>query len=64
MSLLLVDYIETACNSLKSHRSRSILTTLGIAIGIASVTTILALSHGVTDLSIQRGHLCCLSGIT
>lgn len=49
MSLLLVDYIETACNSLKSHRSRSILTTLGIAIGIASVTTILALSHGVTE---------------
>lgn len=49
MSLLLVDYIETATNSLKRNRSRTILTTLGIAIGIASVTTILALSHGVTD---------------
>lgn len=49
MSILLVDYIETATNSLKNHRSRTILTTLGIAIGIASVTTILALAHGVTE---------------
>lgn len=49
MSLLLVDYIETAVNSLKNNRSRTVLTTLGIAIGIASVTTILALAHGVTE---------------
>lgn len=49
MSLLLVDYIETAANSLKNNRSRTVLTTLGIAIGIASVTTILALAHGVTE---------------
>ncbi len=49
MSLLLVDYIDTATNSLRKHRSRTILTTLGVAIGITSITTILALAHGVTE---------------
>lgn len=49
MSLLTVDHILTAKQSLVRNRTRTALTTLGIAIGIASVTTILALSQGVTN---------------
>ncbi len=53
MSLLLFDHIQTAQQSLKRNRLRTALTTLGIAIGIASVTTILALAQGVTQ-SVSR----------
>ena len=49
MSLLIVDHIETAVHSLRSNRVRSFLTMLGIAIGIASVTSILSLTEGVTN---------------
>jgi ABC-type antimicrobial peptide transport system permease subunit len=45
-----IDYIENAYHSLRSNRGRSILTTLGITIGIASVTCILALSSGVSRM--------------
>lgn len=54
MSLLLIDHFENAYNSLRRNRSRSMLTTLGIAIGIASVTCILALSNGVTRMITQQ----------
>lgn len=49
MNLLLIDHIETAVHSLRTNRVRSFLTMLGIAIGIASVTTILSLTNGVTS---------------
>lgn len=49
MSLMIFDHIDTALNSLKRNRMRSLLTTLGIAIGIASITTILSLADGVTN---------------
>ncbi len=48
MRLLLREHFATAVHSLKINRSRAILTTLGVAIGIASITAILALAHGVS----------------
>lgn len=48
MKLLLRDHIQAATHSLRINQMRSILTALGIAIGIASVTAILALAEGVT----------------
>ncbi|MEO7905309.1 MAG: ABC transporter permease [Candidatus Saccharimonadales bacterium] len=50
MQLLFLEHIYTAIHSLASTRLRTLLTTVGIAIGIASVTTILSLSGGVTSL--------------
>lgn len=50
MSLLIFDHLDNAYRSLKRNRGRSILTTLGIMIGVASVTAILALASGVTQL--------------
>ncbi len=50
MSLLIVDHIDNAYRSLKRNRGRSFLTTLGIMIGVASVTAILALASGVTSM--------------
>lgn len=50
MSWLVGDYVATAYQSLRRSRTRTLLTTLGIAIGVASVTTILALSGGLADV--------------
>lgn len=49
MRILLTDYIETASQSLRANRMRTLLTTIGVAIGIASITTILSLAAGVTS---------------
>jgi len=46
MRFLFVNHIQNARQSLKSNRMRSVLTMLGITIGVASITTILALSGG------------------
>jgi len=48
--MMLFDHMENAYRSLRSNRARSILTTLGIAIGVGSVVTILALATGVTSV--------------
>lgn len=48
--MILVDHIENAVRSLQRNRMRTLLTTLGIAIGVASVTTILALSGGMMNV--------------
>jgi putative ABC transport system permease protein len=50
MRFLLFSHLENARNSLRSHRSRSLLTMVGITIGVASITTILALSVGATGI--------------
>ncbi len=42
-------HLENAHQSLKSTRMRTFLTIIGVAIGVASITAILALSNGVTD---------------
>jgi ABC-type antimicrobial peptide transport system permease subunit len=49
-SLLLFEHIQNAYHSLRSTRMRTLLTILGVAIGVASITTILSLSGGVTKL--------------
>ncbi|MFZ1257910.1 MAG: ABC transporter permease [Candidatus Saccharimonas sp.] len=54
MIRVLLDHIENAHRSMRRNRARSILTTLGIAIGIASVTCILALSGGVSRMINQQ----------
>jgi len=46
MRFLFINHIQNARQSLKSNRMRSTLTMLGITIGVASITTILALSGG------------------
>jgi len=46
MRFLFVNHIQNARQSLRSNRMRSFLTMLGITIGVASITTILALSGG------------------
>ena len=51
MTMVVIDHLENAYHSLKRNRARSVLTTLGISIGIASVTCILALSSGVSPVS-------------
>lgn len=46
---LFLEHIFGAYRSLKMNRVRSFLTMLGVAIGVASVSTILALSDGATN---------------
>ncbi|MDB5166961.1 MAG: putative Efflux transporter, permease protein [Candidatus Saccharibacteria bacterium] len=50
MRILLMNHIQNAQQSLKSNRMRSNLTMLGVTIGVASVTTILALSAGASKV--------------
>jgi len=52
--LLLVDHFKTAWHSLKTTKTRTLLTTLGVAIGVASITTILSLSGGVMQIVSQQ----------
>lgn len=42
--------IHSALQSLKTTKARTLLTVTGVAIGVASITTILSLSSGVTQL--------------
>ena len=50
MTHMFIDHLDNAYQSIRSNRTRSLLTTLGIAIGIASVTCILAISNGVSHM--------------
>ncbi len=50
MNAMIYDYLENAYHTLRRNRARTVLTTLGITIGIASVTCILALSSGVSRM--------------
>lgn len=50
MRSLLLIHIQNARQSLKANRMRSALTMLGVTIGVASITTILALSAGATHI--------------
>jgi putative ABC transport system permease protein len=54
MRLLALEHVENAIQSLKSTRTRTLLTTLGIAIGVASMTAILSLSGGITKVIDQQ----------
>jgi ABC-type antimicrobial peptide transport system permease subunit len=48
--LFLVEHIQTAYHSLRSTRMRTLLTTLGVAIGVASITVVLSLSGGISQV--------------
>ena len=50
MRILLFEHFRTARESLRRTKVRTYLTVTGVAVGIASITTILALSGGVTDI--------------
>jgi putative ABC transport system permease protein len=50
MRVLLLNHIQNAHQSLRSNRLRSYLTMLGVTIGVASITTILALSGGASKV--------------
>lgn len=47
---LFLTHIQNAQQSIKANRMRSLLTMLGVTIGVASITTILALSAGATNI--------------
>ncbi|MCL1839642.1 ABC transporter permease [Candidatus Saccharibacteria bacterium] len=50
MSLLIRTHIQLATSSLRRNRTRSFLTALGIAIGVASIVLILSLAGGINRL--------------
>lgn len=50
MQILVIEHIQNAYHSLKTTRLRTLLTTLGVAIGVASITTVLSLSTGITQI--------------
>lgn len=50
MRVLILNHIQNAVQSLRSTRMRTALTMLGVTIGVASITTILALSQGASNL--------------
>jgi len=60
MRILLANHIHNARQSIKSNRLRSLLTMVGITIGVASITTILALSAGAN--TIVRSQVDALGG--
>ena len=60
MRSLLRNHIQNARQSLRSNRMRSILTMLGITIGVASITTILSLGGGASN--IVRSQVDALGG--
>ncbi len=50
MRLLFINHLQNARQSIKANKMRSFLTMLGISIGVASITTILALSAGANQI--------------
>ena len=50
MRLLLINHVANAAESLRSNRTRTTLTMLGVMIGVASITFILSLSAGATKV--------------
>lgn len=50
MRLLIINHAQNAYQSLKNSRVRSMLTMLGVTIGVGSITTILALSGGASEI--------------
>ena len=50
MTHMFIDHLENAYQALRHNRGRTLLTIVGITIGIASVTCILAISGGVSKV--------------
>lgn len=60
MRLLIFNHVQNAMQSLRSTRLRTMLTMVGVAIGVASITIILSLSAGATNMI--RGQISALGG--
>lgn len=60
MHLLIIEHIQNAIQSLKTTKTRTLLTTLGVAIGVASITVILSLASGITR--VVAGQVDALGG--
>ncbi|MGO3702307.1 MAG: ABC transporter permease [Candidatus Saccharimonadales bacterium] len=56
MRILLLNHIENARESLRSNKMRTRLTVLGITLGVACMTTIMALSLGAIKLIENQVH--------
>src|ERR1035437_8314916 len=54
MRWLMINHIQNASQSLRSNRTRSYLTILGVSIGIASIVAVLALSTGANRIVGQQ----------
>ena len=54
MKILFANHIHIAQQSIASSRMRSVLTMLGVTIGVASITTILALSAGASKIVVDQ----------
>ena len=54
MKLLFMNHVHIARQSIASSRMRSTLTMLGVTIGVASITTILALSAGASKIVVDQ----------
>lgn len=54
MKILFANHIHIARQSIASSRMRSVLTMLGVTIGVASITTILALSAGASKIVVDQ----------
>ncbi len=50
MRFLFLNHLQNARQSIRANRMRSILTMIGVMIGVASITTILALSAGANKI--------------
>lgn len=50
MRFLLISHIQNARQSIRSNRLRSLLTMLGITVGVASITTIMSLGAGAGSI--------------
>lgn len=57
---LIIEHIQNALHSLRLTKARTILTTTGVAIGVASITVVLSLSSGITQLI--SGQVAALGG--
>lgn len=56
MRLLFTEHLQNAYHSLKTTRTRTLLTTLGVAIGVASITVVLSLSGGISQMISGQIH--------
>lgn len=57
---LIIEHVQNAYHSLKITKLRTVLTTTGVAIGVATITTVLSLSAGVTQ--VIAGQVTALGG--
>lgn len=56
MRFLFIEHLQNAYHSLKTTRTRTLLTTLGVAIGVASITVVLSLSSGISHVISSQIH--------